>query len=257
VHFAADYDDDDGIALLIAHNVGADPSEMARDGDVDPFGRPIDPALFGLPASATDVGVVARYRIDPTTGRIVDSRITSHQALWGGPALVAQAEPAPDKLGAMFWSSAGVDEELQLARIVDLYADHPHREVALADVPARTPAVLSHIDGQTAEVVDSFAFPAGRWGVSPVYVPRTDAVNDVDGYVVITVISDDADTDGSSCGCSTPRTLPRGRWPASGTRTCRCPSPSTPCGCLGRSPGPPPTGSTSRRTTTWAGPPRP
>ncbi len=198
VHFAADYDDDDGIALLIAHNVGADPSEMARDGDVDPFGRPIDPALFGLPASATDVGVVARYRIDPTTGRIVDSRITSHQALWGGPALVAQAEPAPDKLGAMFWSSAGVDEELQLARIVDLYADHPHREVALADVPARTPAVLSHIDGQTAEVVDSFAFPAGRWGVSPVYVPRTDAVNDVDGYVVITVISDDADTDGSS-----------------------------------------------------------
>jgi hypothetical protein len=198
VHFAADYDDDDGIALLIAHNVGADPSEMARAGDVDPGGQPIDPALFGLPASATDIGVVARYRIDPSTGRVVDSQVRSHEALWGGPALVAQADPTPDKLGAMFWSCAGVDRELQLRRIIDLYGDHPHREVALADVPDRTPATLVHIDGQTAEVVDQFAFPSGRWGVSPCFVPRVDAGNDVDGYVVITVISDDVDTEGSS-----------------------------------------------------------
>lgn len=197
-HFAADYDDDDGIALLLAHNVAADPSEMAREGDVDPFGRPIDPALFGLPASATDIGVVARYVIDPSTGQVVDSTITSHEVFWGGPALVAQADPTPDKLGAMFWSSAGVDEELQLKRIVDLYADHPHREVPLPDVPGRTPAVLAHIDGQTAQVVESYAFPDGRWGVSPVFVPRVDPVNDVDGYVVITVISDDGSTEGSS-----------------------------------------------------------
>lgn len=198
VHFAADYEDDDGIALLIAHNVGADPSEMARAGDVDPAGQPIDPALFGLPASATDIGIVARYVIDPSTGRVVDRTVRSHQALWGGPALVTQAEATPAKLGAMFWSCAGVDRELQLRRIIDLYGDHPHREVALADVPDRTPATLVHINGQTAEVMDQFAFPQGRWGVSPCFVPRRDPVNDVDGYVVITVITDDESTDGSS-----------------------------------------------------------
>jgi len=198
VHFAADYDDDDGIALLIAHNVGADPSEMARQGDVDPDGQPIDPALFGLPASATDIGVVGRYVIDPSTGRVVDSQVRSHEALWGGPALVAQADPTPDKLGAMFWSCAGVDRELQLQRIIDLYGDHPHREVPLQEVPDRTPATLVHLDAQTADVVASFAFPDGRWGVSPCFVPRVDAVDDTDGYVVITVISDDTGTEGSS-----------------------------------------------------------
>ena len=199
VHFAADYDDDDGIALLVAHSVGADPSEMARAGDVDPAGDPIDPALHGLPASATDIGTVGRYVIDPATGRIDHSEVHAHAALWGGPALVAQADPVPDKLGAMFWSSAGVDRELQLRRIIDLYADHPHREVALDEVPDRVPAAITHIDGQTGRVVDHWSFPDGRWGVSPCFVPRRNPVNDVDGYIVVTVISD-ADATAESSG---------------------------------------------------------
>jgi carotenoid cleavage dioxygenase-like enzyme len=198
VHFAADYDDADGIGLFIAHNVGADASEMLRPDDVGPFGDPVDPALAGLPCAATDIGQAARYVVDPQSGQIRYSEIVDDPAFWGGPALVAQAEATPDRLGALFWCSAGIDEELQLRRIIDLYADHPYRTVAVTDVPARMPAVLAHVSGQDASVVDRFTFPAGRWGVSPCFAPRHDATSDTDGYVLVTVISDDTATPDST-----------------------------------------------------------
>jgi hypothetical protein len=99
----------------------------------------------------------------------------------------------------MFWCSAGIDRQLQIRRVIDLYADHPHRHVPVSEVPDRAPATLSHIDGQTGEIVESWAFPDGRWGVSPCFVPRVGARSDTDGYLLVTVISDD-DSDERSSG---------------------------------------------------------
>jgi len=199
-HFAADYDDDDGIGLFIAHNVAADPSEMLRLDDVGPDGvTPVDPALVGMPSAATDIGLAGRYVLDPATGALTTSQVVSDDALWGGPALVAQAQAVPERLGAMFWCSLGVDRALQVRRVIDLYADHPHRTVALDEVPDRMPATLARLDGQTAQVVEHFAFPDGRWGLSPCFVPRVGSTDDTDGYVLVTVISDD-DSDGRSSG---------------------------------------------------------
>jgi carotenoid cleavage dioxygenase-like enzyme len=193
VHFLADFDDSDGIVLHLAHNAGADPSEWVREGDRLADGGTADRELVGLPCAPTDLGAWGRYVLDPATGAVLSGEFRYDERLWGGPALVAMRGPdAPDQVGATFWCNAGVLPELRLERIESLYADHPYREVALADLPAARPSI-TRIDAATGEVGDHFEMPPGRVCLSPIFVPREGSTGDDDGYVVVTVISDAGD----------------------------------------------------------------
>jgi carotenoid cleavage dioxygenase-like enzyme len=193
VHFLADFDDADGIVLHLAHNCGADPSEWLRQGDTLASGGMVDPELVGLPCAPTDLGAWGRYVLDPSTSEVIAAEVRYDDRLWGGPALLAMRGPtSPERVGATWWCNAGLAPELRLARIEALYADHPYREVALADLPGAR-ASITRIDAATGEVGDHFEMPAGRVCLSPIFVPRAGSTDDDDGYLVVTVISDAGD----------------------------------------------------------------
>lgn len=199
VHFHADFDDSEGIVLHVAHNAGADPSEMLKVGDVGPGGETVPAALAGLPAAPTDLGALGRYVLDPVTAAVVDQVVQYDDRLWGGPALVALEGPAlPERYQTLFWASTGLAAELRLDRIEQLYADHPYREVPLDELPDGAPATLVRVDADTARIVDHYVFPVGRAALSPTYVPRAGSTGPTDGYLVLAVISDDDQTPGSS-----------------------------------------------------------
>ncbi len=201
VHMLADFDDDDGIVLHMAHNPGADPSEFLEEGDLRAdTGGAVRSDLLGLPAAPTDLGALARYVIDPKRAEVVESIVRYDDRLWGGPALAALLGPQqPERLEAHWWCSTGFHSELRLARIEGLYADHPYREVPLSELPSGSvPATLVRVDAATAEVVDHYAFPVGRVGLSPTFVPHPDGDRSTQGWVVVVVFSDDTSTVGSS-----------------------------------------------------------
>jgi len=202
VHFLADFDSSGReLVLYLAHNTAADPSEFLGPDDVRAdTGQPVRSDLIGLPAAPTDIGGFGRYVIDPETGALTDSALLFDDLLWGGPALVATRGPEiPDRHTVMYWACAGLSPELRLQRVEGLYADHPYRRVSLDDLPADgMPGTLVRIDCQTAEIGDSYSFPAGRVGLSPVFVPREGSTGEMDGYLICTVMSDDVDTPGSS-----------------------------------------------------------
>ena len=54
------------------------------------------------------------------------------------------------------------------------------------------------MDAQGLEIRDTYAFPAGRFCLSPQHIPRRGATDDLDGYIAIVVLSDDTSTEGST-----------------------------------------------------------
>lgn len=201
-HFFADFDDSDGIVLHLSLIPGADPSEYLQEGDLRAdTGEPVRTELLGLPGAPTDLGALARVVVDRDSGGVVDSVVTFDERLWGGPALAAVPGPdLPDRHRFLWWASVGFAPELRLARLEELYADHPYREVPLAELPGGSmPGTLVRVEADTAEIVDSYDFPTGRVALSPTFVPRPGSdAEDAAGWIVCTVMSDDTDTPGST-----------------------------------------------------------
>jgi len=199
VHFLVDFDDSDGLVIHLAHNPGADASEVVQDGDERAdTGDAVSSELHGLPVAPTDLGCVGRYVVDTASMTLRESTVSYDEAFWGGPALVTwRGSETPERHEKLWWASVGLHGENRVQRIEDAYADHPYREVALSDLPS-APAGLCCVDTTTLEVVDRYEAPVGRQLLSPVFVPRVGSTESDDGYLVVTMISDDGDTEGSS-----------------------------------------------------------
>ena len=200
VHFYADFDDSSGIVLHMAHNTASDPSEFLKAGDVRADnGAAVRSELYGLPVGSTDVGQIGRYVIDIDSGAVLESNVTEDlDVTWGGPALVTwRGSTTPDQYDDLYWCGVGYSEEIDVARIQALYADHPYRTVDIADLPTEgKPSTLFRVNVHGPEIGDWYAFPDGRCGLSPMFVPR--AGRDDGGYVAVVVTSDDDSTAGST-----------------------------------------------------------
>lgn len=199
VHFYADFDDSAGMVLHMAHNTASDPSEFLKSGDVRADnGEAVRSDLYGLPVGSTDIGQAARYVIDLATAEVVESDLVEDDTFtWGGPALATwkDSHRTPDRYEDLFWCGVGFSEELNVERIQELYADHPHRSVAIEDLPTEgRPSSLFRVEVDGPGVADGYAFPDGRVGLSPMYVPRSGG----GGCVAVVVTSDDRSTAGSS-----------------------------------------------------------
>ena len=205
VHMLADFNDDDGkITIYAAHNCASDASEFLEEGDLRADnGLTVRDDLIGLPCAATDVGGLGRYVIDSDTLTLRSSDLLLDDELicWGGPALCTwHGQDTREHHGSLWWASVGFSEELRLARVEALYEDYPYRTVPLEDLPTNGRASsLTRVDTETMEIADSYAFPDGRIGLSPQFVPRKDATGETDGYIVCTMISDD-DSNAESTG---------------------------------------------------------
>ena len=197
-HLSCDPANPDGvISLHLGHTPGADASEFLEFGDITYNGQTVRNDLVGLPASPSDLGALGLLRIDGYSGQVLEHTVVRDERLWGGPALCTSTPADADgRVRTQYWASLGISPELRLSRIEEAYADHPYRHTAIEDLPEEShPSTLVKVDTSGPEIVDSWAFPAGRACLSPQWVP-----GGTEGYLVTTMISDDRDTEGSS-GC--------------------------------------------------------
>ena len=200
IHLVADYDDSGGrITLYIAHNNATDASEWIRADDVRyGDGQPVAQELVGLIPTCTDRNVIGRYEIDAASGELRTQQIVSDETTWGLAFLTHQVAGAPGRHDHLFFNSVGFNEETLTARVAELYADHPYRAVPLAELAGPRPGCLIHYDAGAQRIADAYTFPPGRIGNSPQFVPRPNARDGADGYLVCTVVSDDRSRPNSS-----------------------------------------------------------
>ncbi len=173
-HFVADYEDEGGIVVHVAHAPATDLAEWVRPYDRSAFSeRPLDPRVHGMMAvGAMDLGRIGRYRIDPQAGSVVESEVIADEkltwalALYAGPKLTEATTP-PERVEKMFWVSEGYFEELATRFVWELYDEYPHRLVPLprlreiAREGGRPCAVLAVQTSGPLRIADSFVMPHG------------------------------------------------------------------------------------------------
>ena len=202
IHFLADFDDSDGfITLHVAHNVASDGSEYLREDDELFDGGTTRDDIKGLIPSPMDLGAVGKYVIDTELFMVLESSIIIEAPwMWGGPGFYTwNGQNIPEKYTSIFWNSTGFSRDTLLKRMVDIYRDHPYRTVEIEDLPAEgCPCTLFRQDIDNMEIADGYVFPVGRHCSSPEFIPRTNSLDDKDGYIVCTVMSDDTETEDST-----------------------------------------------------------
>ena len=186
-------DTDDVLNVLIAHQNSFDPSEVAEGDIVHQTGQPINPDYSGLLVQPADRSVVGKYSIQASTGEVLSRELFSDEDSWAFVLYSQDLRDFGDRFGNFYWGTFGYDPELLTQRYVDAYRSHPERQVALQDLPTnKIPSQLVRFDADAFEVADRFTMPLGYIGLSPTFVPRRNGGRD-DGYVVLFVVSDDAD----------------------------------------------------------------
>jgi carotenoid cleavage dioxygenase-like enzyme len=197
-HFLVDRDDSgDRIRVLLAHQNSADPSEWVRASDtVYHTGAPVAASTVGMMAAVADRGVVGRYLVDVTPGQgasVVDEQRRCDDGTWALTLWSQDERAGRTGLGRAWWSSIGFDPALLTTRIAETYADHPHRQLALADLPREPIAPrLVCLDQDTLTTLDQVDLPLGHLPMSPTFVPRAGGGRD-DGYLVLFCVGPEAD----------------------------------------------------------------
>lgn len=191
-HFQVDRADAGGrVTLLLAHQNSADPSEWVRESDtIAGTGRAVDPATVPMLVAPADQGLLGRYVVDVASATVVEE---SRLPAWALTLWSQDTRTPPAGLGTAFWSSIGFDPALLTQRVLDLYVDHPHRQVPVAELPTvAIPGSLMRIDQNALTIGDQFEMPRGYLPMSPTFVPRDGGGAD-DGYLMVFAIGPEAD----------------------------------------------------------------
>lgn len=200
-HYYAQYDDRDGVVVLFEHTENTDIAMASRAGDLDAWGRPVDPALFGLYGFAMTPSRTSLHRFDPETGERTEL------------AMLYEPERFHTRqLSAFDWSPEGwlrpsvvhtvyhgFRPEAVVQRMLDLYAARVDR----ASLPREEmPCTLATHRWDDLRTVSEHRFAdVADLATSPIFVPRRpgadgrsrhagDEPGGRAGWVVVPVLSD-------------------------------------------------------------------
>ncbi len=202
-HMMVDYSSSRGrLVVHLPHTPAMDVGEWTMPYDRHPHsGAAVPEALVGcISPVGYDAGVVGRYEIDATTGRILDQHTFTSEWTWGTGALTARNPLTPDDtLGDVFHANSGFPTDLAVGRVAGVFRDYRHRLVAADELPwAGVPSSLVRVDHDAGDIADAFAFPGDRFCWTVTFVPRNGtATGSADGYVVAVVFSDHVGPDTS------------------------------------------------------------
>lgn len=195
-HLSVDYDDDDGIVTVYLEHIPlADLMvRVSPEARVHGTGEPFDPDYEGLIATAVQPGAVGRYRIDATTGEVLDADVAWDDRFWG-PVLAAKDETsvlARRRLRYLWFAGMGFDPELVSAEWWALYGEGDNTAlVPPSDLPDRPrPGSLARFDLDAMKVDQVWEMELGSFPTPPTFVPRRGAREPGDGYVVVLVHRD-------------------------------------------------------------------
>jgi hypothetical protein len=201
MHFYADYDDSHGIKVFFEHSTDSDIAVAVAPGDLDIWGRPIDPVLEGMYGLALSPPSVTLRELDPET--CTSKLLASYE----NPEYLWNVQTS-----AMDWSRKGLEKptlhhvmyngfrpEGITQRQLALYADRidpsrlPQEETA--------PCLASFDWRRSLAPRGLYRFRTDEWATSPTFVPRNPgACGDSyegadpgghDGYLVVVVQSEE------------------------------------------------------------------
>ena len=170
-HYYAQYDDSDGVVVMFEHTENADLAMASRVGDIDAFGRPVDPALAGLYGFPMTPTTTSMQRFDPQTGErhematLYDpERFLSRQLSafdWSTEGWLA-----PEAFHSVYH---GFRPEAIVQRMLDVYGDRVDR--ALWPTEETTASIATHSwDG--LQTISEYRFgDIGDLPSSPIFVP--------------------------------------------------------------------------------------
>lgn len=193
-HLSVDEDDDGLLTVYLEHIPLADLMIKLTGGETSHSGSPIPADYEGLITLGVQPGVVGRYRIDPTSGEVVESALAWDDRFWG-PVLATRDRSTADARGRndrLWFAGIGFDPDLVAESWWKLYGDadlnclvHPK------DLPTEAqPASLVEFDLEEMRIVDRWAYEGGAFPSPPQFVPRRDASGPGDGYVLVMVHRD-------------------------------------------------------------------
>ncbi|RZA25041.1 MAG: hypothetical protein EOP10_08085, partial [Proteobacteria bacterium] len=196
-HIFADFDDSDGVITLYgATSPATDFSECLQSGDrLAKSNEPINPDHYGMIPAPLDRGDCGRIRIDMTKSKpSADIQLTSHPLYSWQTALAAvRRQKAPlERHEAIFWISFGFTPELAVKRMSAVYDRYKYRQVPVSQLPWEGVApALFRYDCASMAIDKAYSFPAGAFPSSPLFMPRTDAQSQTDGYILCTIATDE------------------------------------------------------------------
>ena len=191
VHFFADYEDnEDWVTLHLVHASGHDVSEWLQRWDVRWPTRLefVSPALYGSPPGVYDEQGFGKYVVNAQTGEINsdESGYKFFEKFWGValPTYSGIQGTSPGKFENIWVNFYGYMSEMVPRRLVELYANHPFRNVPVDDLPSWKEAGILRWSPTDMEVKDFWAVPRGTSFTTPIYVPKQGQSNELEGYVV-------------------------------------------------------------------------
>jgi len=192
-HLSVDWDNPVGeVTVYLEHIPLADLMlQVGPDTVSHATGAPLPAGYHGMVPLSVQPGAVGRYRIDTTTGEVLDADVASDDRFWGG-VLATRDDSTPQARGRrrrLWYAGTGFDPDLVTEEWWQLYA--PSGNTALVppdDLPTSTrPGALASFDLDTMKVDAVFEFAPGAFPSPPTFVPRVGAGEPGDGYVLVVV----------------------------------------------------------------------
>jgi carotenoid cleavage dioxygenase-like enzyme len=194
-HLWVDHDDEGGVIRVILQHIPlADLMiTMTRETLDHRNGQAIDPNYEGLITLGLQPSVIGRYRIDTTTGEVLEADVAWDEGVWGGVLATTDSyRPASRAFQRQLWyAGVGYDPDLVPEEWWRLYGDATDGAVAPADLPdAAIPGSLARFDLDSCKVVENYVYADGAFPSPPTFVPRRGSTEPDDGYIVVVVHRD-------------------------------------------------------------------
>ncbi|AOW99970.1 hypothetical protein BJP34_11350 [Moorena producens PAL-8-15-08-1] len=193
VHFYADYEDNDGENLIL-HLVlasGHDVSEWLQKSDKrwPTLFEFVPSAFYGYPPGVYDQQGFGKCVVNAKTGELKSEQPCLFEDFWGValPTYQGIQGTSPTQFQNIWVNYAGYISEITPRRLVELYANHPFREVQVNDLPNWKPSGILRWSPVDMEVKDSWAIERGYVVNTPIYVPKQGQTDELEGYIVATV----------------------------------------------------------------------
>ena len=221
-HYLVDYDNSHNqIVVYVDHLAATDVAEYIRifdrsaydDRDRDDQEDKYDNSeltsrlqkLAGSVVSPMDVSRLGRWVIDGETGKVIDRQLVSDTKLnWSTAFYVCPDQRPTKKYTDIFWNSWGCWPDTLTERNVAAYERYQGRLVPLQEVLKLTyqgvPSSLCHLKisttskNETKIELDSenyYQFSNYHLGTSAQFIPRPNAKDQTDGYIVCVVLTSD------------------------------------------------------------------
>ncbi len=199
IHFLVNYENPEGnITLHGCHNAASDVAEWIHDSDVTINHKKIPLHLRGLIGSQMDINRLGFYVIDGNKGIVLESKVIyDTEKTWGVGLSTYDERAYPAPIKNIFLQSFGFRSELITDFIFNEYKDYKYRAIPIEQLKQMkdgdSPPCLFRLNTESMSIDDCYRFSTDQVISSPQFVPRNHSTNEMDGYLVCTVISDQGD----------------------------------------------------------------